>query len=400
MKAEDLYNQILGISAPWEISSVSLSDSDSSVTVHLSHASGISFACPSCGDSCSVYDHSPERTWRHLDTCQYYTYLKACLPRVSCPKCGIQQVATSWCLPHSRFTLLFTSYAVSCLRNSQVISRTAQQLRLSARQLSYLLRCVVDKGMEEREVTEAECKYLAIDEKSCRKGHNYVTIIYSQKGGRVLAVSEDRTIEAVEKAYEEALQDISAAQVEAVSMDMWSAFATTTQAVLPNASIVHDRFHIVSYLNDAVDTTRKQEHKRLTAEGNNILKKTKYIWLTNPENLSTKQKEQWEILAKTPELSTYKVWELKENFKHFFEEKTPQAAQVFFDKWSEKVTQLANTPLQKVANMLKEHLTGLLTYAKHPISNAIAEGTNSIIQQIKAKARGFKSTKRLYEKYL
>lgn len=76
MEAEELYSQILGTSDSWEISSVSLSESDSSVTIHLSHASGISFACPSCGDSCSVYDHSPELTWHYLDACQYYTYFK------------------------------------------------------------------------------------------------------------------------------------------------------------------------------------------------------------------------------------------------------------------------------------------------------------------------------------
>lgn len=391
MQAEELYSQILGINDPWEISSVSLSDSDSSVTVHLSHAPGISFSCPTCGDSCKVYDHSPERTWRHLDTCQYYTYLKTRLPRVNCPKCGIQQVRTSWCSPNSRFTLLFTSYAVACLRNSQVISRTAEQLRLSQRQLSYLLRCVVDKGMTAREVSAAECEYLAIDEKSCKKGHKYVTIIYSQKGGRVLAVAEDRTIESVKKAYQEALKDLPEAQVTAVSMDMWAAFASVTQEVLPTASIVHDRFHVVSYLNDAVDTTRKKENKQLITAGNDVLKKTKYLWLTNPENLSTKQKEHWDIVAKNPELATYRAWQLKENFKQFFEAKTPQAAQKFFDTWHEKVTQLANAPLQKVATMLKEHLNGLLTYAQNPISNAIAEGTNSIIQQIKAKARGFNS---------
>jgi len=84
---------------------------------------------------------------------------------------------------------------------------------------------------------------------------------------------------------------------------------------------------------------------------------------------------------------------LKEEFKEFFTTKTQETAQLFFNTWNGRVIESGNQACIKVATMLKEHLPRLLSYPKHPISNAIAEGTNSIIQQIKAKARGFKSVK-------
>ncbi len=393
MKAEDLYEKILGISIPWFISDIDVSNELEMVTVHLSHNSGVKFACPLCDASCGVYDHTSERTWRHLDTCQYMTYLKASVPRVCCAQCGVHSVRTDWSEPGSRFTLLFTAYAIKLLQNSQVISRSAALLRVNPCQLGYLLRKQVDKGLLAGLASQAVLPYLAIDEKSCRRGHNYATIIYDQTDGKVLGVAEDRTMESVKLAYNEALTDKQKLEVKAVSMDMWSAFTTITQVLLPQADIVYDRFHIASYLSDAVDKTRKKEHKSLMEIGDSRLKSTKYLWLTNLQNLSEKQLPRWQVLQEYSELATHKAWQLKEAFKLFFEQDTPEKARSFFDSWYLKVVAHGNSHLLKVAEMLQNHITGLVSYAKHKITNAIAEGINSVIQQVKAKARGFKSTK-------
>jgi len=44
-----------------------------------------------------------------------------------------------------------------------------------------------------------------------------------------------------------------------------------------------------------------------------------------------------------------------------------------------------------VAQLLKRHLPNLLTYLKHPITNAVTEGLNSKIQSLKSAARGFRN---------
>jgi len=48
------------------------------------------------------------------------------------------------------------------------------------------------------------------------------------------------------------------------------------------------------------------------------------------------------------------------------------------------------TKVKAVAKTLHKHLTNLLTYFMHPITNAVSEGFNSRIQAIKADARGFR----------
>ena len=41
--------------------------------------------------------------------------------------------------------------------------------------------------------------------------------------------------------------------------------------------------------------------------------------------------------------------------------------------------------------MIKNHSPNILTYFKHRISNALAEGLNSKIQTVKVSARGYRS---------
>ncbi len=76
--------------------------------------------------------------------------------------------------------------------------------------------------------------------------------------------------------------------VEAVSLDFWSPYITGVEKYAPNADIVHDRFHIMKYMNEAVDKVRRSEHKQLSIRNNDTLKGTKYLWLKNRENFTEK----------------------------------------------------------------------------------------------------------------
>lgn len=62
-------------------------------------------------------------------------------------------------------------------------------------------------------------------------------------------------------------------------------FINAVEQYLPQADIVHDKFHIAKYLGEAVDKVRRAENRSLVkAEDDDTLKGTKYLWLTNPNN--------------------------------------------------------------------------------------------------------------------
>ena len=49
MQDKELYEQLLGLKAPWKVSSVDLRIEESKVTVPVTHEHSAQFSCPQCG---------------------------------------------------------------------------------------------------------------------------------------------------------------------------------------------------------------------------------------------------------------------------------------------------------------------------------------------------------------
>ena len=84
------YALLLGIGSPWEVKTVELKLQEKKVEIELGWQWGQSAKCPECGRACSIHDSAPERTWRHLDTMQFATLIRARPPRSDCPEHGVK----------------------------------------------------------------------------------------------------------------------------------------------------------------------------------------------------------------------------------------------------------------------------------------------------------------------
>ena len=147
-----------------------------------------------------------------------------------------------------------------------------------------------------------------------------------------------------------------------VALDMWTAYRNAVEEKLPQADIVHDRFHISQHLNEAVDKVRCQENKALKEAGDRRMAGVRYTWLVNEEQLNEAFAEQFNEL-KPADLKVSRAWVIRNRLE----------------------------PIKEKARMIKNHLSNILTCFKHRISNAAAEGLNSKIQTVKANARGCRS---------
>jgi transposase len=389
MQVEDFYGKILGIESPWEIADVRLDQVDSTVHVRLTHEEGIRWKCPCCDRSMAIYDHVAERQWRHLDTCQYETWLHARIPRVKCPEHGVRQVRTSWAEPGWRFTLLFEGHAIEVLEACEVISAACKILRISWDQAWHLVERAVARG-QARKRPRAMAR-IGADEKAFAKGHSYMTIVCDIDAGTVEYVADDRKKESL-AGFFQGLSDEQRGAIEAVAVDMHEPYVQAIKEELPLADdkIVHDRFHIMQHASEAVDKTRKQEHKQLLESGDDRLSKTKYLWLKSQENLSEKQRQRFNEVF-TLQLKTAKAWGLKELLRELWEQPTIEDAREFFGNWYRHVIHGRLEPMKKVARMIKTRLTHVVNYCRHRITNAVAEGLNSKIMSIKRRARGFRN---------
>lgn len=77
------------------------------------------------------------------------------------------------------------------------------------------------------------------------KRRTWVTSVASG-GSRVLDVVQERTSEAADQLWE-TLTPEQKQTVEAVAVDMWEPFIRTIEKQVPEADIVHDKFHVSKY---------------------------------------------------------------------------------------------------------------------------------------------------------
>jgi transposase len=380
------YSLLLGLDESWQVDSVDLILDEQRVEIRLEHRGG-SLVCPECGQACPQADLAPERTWRHLDTMQFLTELRARVPRCKCSKCGVKTTRVPWAGKHSRFTLLFEAFAVEVLQACSNVKRASQLLRLSWDTVHSIMKQAVDRGLARRSVESVT--RVGMDEKAFKKGHSYVSILSDIDGRRVLDVALERTQAAAEMLWE-TLPEAQRRQVKAVAVDMWQPYIKAAQSKAPQADVVHDKFHISAHLNEAVDQVRRGENKQLRSQGDERLKGTRQLWLFREENLTQKQAEAFEAL-KDLHLKTSRAWAIKENFQGIWTFHTPGWAENFFERWYAWAIRSQLTPIKKKAAMLKAHLPNVLNYFKHFITNAISEGFNSSIQAIKSAAKGFRN---------
>lgn len=282
---------------------------------------------------------------------------------------------------------MMEDHLIDVLVSASSISAACELAGIDWSTAQRLMERAVGRGLERRE-SSAPLRLAGMDEKSFGRGQSYVTILNDLERGNVIEVVKDRTMEAAGKAWA-SVSESARKDVEAVAMDMWPAYQGAAKAMVPGADIVFDRYHISSHLSDAVDKVRRQEAKQLRAGGDERLTSTRYLWLTSPENLSEKRSGELAKLCHQ-QLKTARAWAIKETFVEFWLHWGPLSAEAFFTEWYGWAIRSRLAPVKKVARMIKSHLPNLLTYFKHWITNAVSEGLNSKIQNLKSAARGFK----------
>ncbi len=382
------YSALLGLDSSWRVDEVVLELDKTQVLIRLSHRGG-ELACSCCDKGCSQADVAPERTWRHLDTMQFKTEIKAAIPRSRCSECGVKTISVPWPGKHSRFPLMFEAFTISVLQSCANVSRAATLLGLGWDAVHSIIERAVARGLDRSSLDSI--KHVGMDEKSFGKGHDYVSVLTDIDHRRVLEVTPERTIAAADKLWE-TLSETQLSEIESVSMDMWQAFMTSASNQVPEAEIVHDKFHIAKYLGEAVDKVRRSENKALNSQGDETLKGSRLLWLYNIENLSDERYDELMEIQQA-DLKTGRAWAIKENFRYFWDYVYAGNAEKFFKRWYGWAIRSRLAPIKKVAVMLKNHLDGLLSYFRHRVTNATAEGFNSRIQTIKSAARGFRSFK-------
>ena len=234
-----------------------------------------------------------------------------------------------------------------------------------------------------------ECSTLStvgMDETSVARGHDYITLFVDMDKRKTLHIAEGKGSETV-KDFAEYLTERNgkAERIEAVSCDMSPAFIKGVSENLPNAQITFDKFHILKIINEAVDEVRRVE-----AKTNPLLKKTRYIFLKNEDNLTEKQREKkQELELSNLNLKAMEALRMRETFQQIYHAQTEETFTQLLRNWLDWVLKCTLPPMQRAAQTVEKHITGIQNWIKSRINNGILEGLNSILQAAKRKARGY-----------
>lgn len=385
MRDVELFARLLDLPRPWRVHRVELEPTQREIVVHLSYRREASFRCPTCDARLPIYDHTPHRRWRHLDHGGWVTWLGARLPRVHCVLHGVQRVRVPWALPRSHFTLPFESHAIDVLLEADVLG-AAKLLRLSWDQAWGLMERAVARGLKAKR--RRVIRHLGVDGKAIANRHRYATLVCDLDRGAIEFVTFDRKKASLDAFYQ-SLTGKQLAGIEAVAMDMWEPFILSTHdhVAAASAKIVFDRFHIMKHMTEAVDTVRKQEHRRLLGDGDDRLKRTKYLWLSDEDNLSEPDAARFARL-KAMNLKTARAWAIKESLRVLWTYGQRGWAERHWRMWYFWATHSALPPVVRAARMIETHLANVLTYFERRATNAVSEGLNAKIQTIKKTPTG------------
>lgn len=227
---------------------------------------------------------------------------------------------------------------------------------------------------------------IGLDETS-RKGHDYITVFIDLKTSRVIYIAEVKnsgTIEEFKNFFEE--HGGNTEKITDVTCDMSMGFTSGIKSTFPNCKIIYDKFHVMKLINEALDNVRKKELSE-----NKELKGIRYIWLKNRENLTIKQEKEFKKLSKM-NLKTGIAYRLKVAMQEIYSLRyTVEMAIEEIDEWISWALRSKLEDFKKVAKTIKSKMRGICNYFDNRLTNAVLEGTNSMIQNIKSRARGYKN---------
>jgi len=382
---ETMFASSINLKSPWHIEKAEFEEESKSVHVYVVAEKNAKYPCPKCGELHSRFDNEEERVWQHGDVVFFPCYVHCRRPRIKCGKCDKTHVVTApWARERSRYTLLFEAYSM-LLAEKLPIEQARRFLRISHTSLTNIVAYWVGKRVAEDDLGKVVA--LNIDETSFKKGQSYVTVVCDAVARRVIDVEDGRTAQQVwdfSLKLEEKGGDCN--KIKQVASDMSSAYLKGIKDCFPEAKTVIDKFHVKQVLLNAMQEVRREEQGK---EARNRKAGRKLLMI--PESRMTEQQAEkvQELSRKYPK--TGRAFRMVQSLDVMYACYTSGEADQRFKQLISWLKRSRLEPMKRAAATLIEHKTQIMAYFLTRLTNAIAEGINSLIQAGKRKARGFRT---------
>ena len=340
-----------------------------------------------------LYFYLPKDLYFSLTFTGFLMFFVYAMRRVSCSDCGVVVEKVPWVNGKHHMTKSY-SWFLAMWAKRLSWKETAECFKTSWHQVFKSVQMAVAWGLEHRNLTNIQS--IGVDEVLWHRGHKYLTVVYQidHHCKRLLWIGKDRTVKTLLRFFIW-FGKVRTKQLIFICSDMWKPYLKVIKKKASHALHILDRYHIMAKINKAIDKVRAEEVRKLKDKGEEpILKKSRWIFLKRPKNLTEKQDQKLAELVKQ-NLKTIRSYLLKEDFQRFWEYVYPAWAGKFIDSWTKKVMYSKIKPMKKIAKMIRKHKPLILNWfrAKKQISSGSVEGLNCKLKLIFKKSYGFRTYK-------
>ena len=382
MATKQLFEAALGIKDPWYIQGVDFEADKHLLTIAVDFAAGSRFRHPDAPGEHPVHDTRTKRM-RHLNFFQHECFLEIRVPRVRLPDGSVRQVEPEWAGRLEGFTQLFEALIVM-LCQQMPFNVVTQMVGLSWHRVHAVCERYVDEAVEQTALDQLRA--VSIDETSCRKGHDYVTLVADEAERRVVFVTPGKDAKAIEAFSTHLISHKgNPKQIESACIDMSPAFIRGVTDHLPNARITYDKFHVVAHASTAVDQTRRREQRTDPS-----LKGLRWALLKDRSKLKPEQRKDLDALA--AQFTTSRVaraWLYREQLRDILDRKQVNVVSTMLREWCTNVMRSKVEAMKQVAKLIRRHFDGIIAWTKTRQTNGFIEALNGLFQAAKRKARGY-----------
>jgi transposase len=356
--------------------------------VHLQRYDGW-HVCPDCGRKHrqGLFDEFERTRFRDCSIGDFPTYLEVQAMRVAC--CGGTRVEQMpFGMPGFRMTRRFFE-RVAALCTKLPIQTVARMADLSWDTTARLDKRAIEMALGDMDPSLMKLRWIGVDEVSRTGGHVYFTIVTDLESGHVVWIGDGKG----EKGFLpfiEALGPKGQRRIRGVVSDL--GYKSVVETHLPRAIPILDRFHIVQWMNEALNQLRRRLFSGApTDELGRTLKVKKWMLLSARERLRRKDKL---VLRRLMELNEplYQAYLLKEHLRGILQHawKYFGALRRRLEEWIEATRETGLRELRRIADRLEPHIESVIAGHRHQLRMGLVESVNSKIAALRVQARGYR----------
>src|ERR1700691_5984339 len=231
---------------------------------------------------------------------------------------------------------------------------------------------------------------MGVDEIYFGRQMKFITVVSNLQTGEPLWFGQDRKQETLDEFFRTQLKARQRDRIEAACVDMWRPFTNSIEQWAPECRIVYDKFHVLQHANKAIDEVRRAEFFRKGGRMRGVVKGKRWLLLSRWVNLDRGKKQELNTLFALNR-RVLKAYLLKESLDRLWTYHYEGAMLRYLQNWLEQLRWQRLKPFEKLAQMLLDHLEGILNYCRTKVSMGVVEAVNGNIKSLLRRGRGYQN---------